>query len=407
MAAELLSCPYCNASIPVADPAAAGPRVQCPRCQELFPNRRSTVANGQPIPALEREPSVRPESRPSNRWVAACLLGAMAAMALIALGYALWTKEFRRGNDFLQKDQPTVTTVQSEAVPPQKLSGLGYLPPGTDVVLAVQVAALLRDPNGRELLNNLQFGTVDVGLSNLEKWTGLKLDEIDHAVLGLTLEDRLLPRVTLVVETRRPYSQATIRDRLKASRRTGQGGRELYRFKLEKTPFEPALWFAGNRTLVGGLMADDLNEVPDTPAAGPTNLPEPVQALLKERPEDGVHLWLGGHVDDWRRTVVQFRLETLAPELRESLGKVRTFGASLQLGDAPNLRAVLDCADDAAAESLYKMLPDLGGPTANAPPGNADRPELKLLTFGGLFKYLSRALQGSRIDIHMKAQGAP
>ena len=39
MAAETLSCPYCNSSLTVLLPIAAGQRLRCPRCHELFPLR--------------------------------------------------------------------------------------------------------------------------------------------------------------------------------------------------------------------------------------------------------------------------------------------------------------------------------------------------------------------------------
>src|SRR5205823_13732488 len=45
MAAETLSCPYCNATITLLRPAGSGQRLRCPRCHELMPSRAGGPVN--------------------------------------------------------------------------------------------------------------------------------------------------------------------------------------------------------------------------------------------------------------------------------------------------------------------------------------------------------------------------
>jgi hypothetical protein len=207
------------------------------------------------------------------------------------------------------------------------------------------------------VLNPERQGDAELGLDNLEKLTGLQLRDIDHAVLGLNVENRLIPRLTLVVQTRRRYNADTIRAALKASRSPEPGERQLFRFKLEKPSLEAVLWFAAERTLVVGLSEDDLKPVPAEPQPqGAGHLSRPLQEVLRERMGPSAQAWVAGHADDWDKTSVKLLLAGLRKEDRQVLGKVRTFAGWLQFGQGMSVNADFDCADDAAAEALERYL---------------------------------------------------
>src|SRR5262249_42625819 len=106
MLPEPLTCPYCNARVPVPVAAGSGRRVQCPRCGEPFPWRQPAGGaapdrNGSPDDSLQpgRSPAPPPTATPwSNRAILRVVLGVMGLMALIGLTYALWTYDFRNRN---------------------------------------------------------------------------------------------------------------------------------------------------------------------------------------------------------------------------------------------------------------------------------------------------------------------
>ena len=64
-----------------------------------------------------------------------------------------------------------------------------------------------------------------------------KRAEVEKQAAG-RVEDRLLPRVTLVVQTRNPFDAAKVRDTLKAGRSTQRGQRTLYRFHPNQSAIE-------------------------------------------------------------------------------------------------------------------------------------------------------------------------
>ncbi|HEX4591514.1 MAG TPA: hypothetical protein VH120_16375, partial [Gemmataceae bacterium] len=94
-----VSCPYCNAPVPV--PAASG-RVFCPRCEEAVPiNGTANDAS----PTVSPSDSATP-SRPSNRAIAGLVIAVMLGMAALGLAFALQTVGVRRANDKLGAQPP-------------------------------------------------------------------------------------------------------------------------------------------------------------------------------------------------------------------------------------------------------------------------------------------------------------
>src|SRR5207244_10366548 len=133
---------------------------------------------------------------------------------------------------------------------PAELEGLGYLPSDTDVILGVHVAELLQEPAGRELLPRLFTAWPSLSPVNLEKWTGLRLEDIDHAILGLELQKSLLPRLYLIVQTKTLVDwDHHLRSRLKATPHPAAGKKPWYRVHVDQPPLDPALCPLIERTL--------------------------------------------------------------------------------------------------------------------------------------------------------------
>ncbi|HJT77447.1 MAG TPA: hypothetical protein VJ739_09625 [Gemmataceae bacterium] len=380
MSPEPTACPYCNALVPVPAGAAGGQFLPCPRCGERFAYRgpenegnhdRHAVQTGPT--AQTRQPSAQVVSDPlldrvgerlrgwSRRRVAVTVLSVMIVMAAAGLTLALLTKDFRRRNDRPRGTEDVAPAVQVTA--PADLAGLGYLPPDTDIIAGVHVAEAEEEPTGRLFLERFRpaeavaegADAAAIPADGLERWTGLRLQEVDHVVLGLNATSRVVPRLVLVVETRQSYDPEKVRTALRASRRP-EPGRPLYRFRLERPPLDAVLWFAGERTLIVGLSPEDLQAVPEKPRAGIDHLSAPLQTILRERLGHVAPFWVVGHADDWNKTGAKLLLASRPKDARRALESVRTFGVWLQFGQGVTLNGSFGSADEAAARSLETYL---------------------------------------------------
>ena len=126
MLADTTSCPYCNAYVTIPEGGTPTQKLSCPRCGESFSYRPAGSAEsgylaagdgpaGSPIDDRFARPSMR---RPSNRLMAAGVLGLMLLMALISLMVGLKTVPFRRSHDpqdplaFLPSDTNVIALVR-------------------------------------------------------------------------------------------------------------------------------------------------------------------------------------------------------------------------------------------------------------------------------------------------------
>src|SRR5439155_19770360 len=88
----------------------------------------------------ERPGQASPAASPSgwtNRQIGLAVLGLMAFMAAVALGYALKTVEFRRSHD-----KPEDERAPASVVHPADLGGIRFLPDDVQVVAGVRVSAV-------------------------------------------------------------------------------------------------------------------------------------------------------------------------------------------------------------------------------------------------------------------------
>lgn len=348
MTADSLTCPYCNAYVPMPAGAAPGQRLPCPRCGEAFPYRPPETGGEGPVPFSPNGnpppfPDPRPEAPPpprrwSNRAVAGGVLGVMAVMAVAGLIFAFKTVPNRRSHD--------------------PKGPIGYLPGDVNVIAAVQLREALADPGGHEFLNQLHLGPVEAGMASVEKWTGLKREEINQVVLGLKLDGHGIPRLTLVVQTRDPYGEKEVREALHADRPIERGGKTLYRFKLPvAAPLatQAELWCASDTILVIGL-AQDLDAVPLSPQSGVDHFSAPLQGLLRDQVSYNPQAWVVAHSDQWNKTIAWHAVRGLPAADQELLAKAATWGIWLRFDKIVYLNAVCKCTDATAAEGLKEYL---------------------------------------------------
>src|SRR5260370_9991439 len=134
----------------------------------------------------------------ASRWTSRFGMPLLALMVLVGVGLAIVVIQTRpvRGPRPTDPSDP----LSVPAVLPSRLAGLGYLPGNVNLVAAVHVAECSRTSAGQQFLKRFHIRGETWGLDTLEQWTSVKLHEIDHAVIGVSLKS-LIPRVTLVVRT--------------------------------------------------------------------------------------------------------------------------------------------------------------------------------------------------------------
>jgi hypothetical protein len=347
-----------------------GQRIPCPRCGESFACRHlpADLAGRTASPAANGADPPPEPARPTraNRVVGLTVLGLMAVMAAAGLTFAWLTVPARRAHDFPKAAQDE----QSRVVLPAEMAGLGYLPPDTGLVVAVDVSAALNDPAGREFLDHFRPGELlargrqeegGPALPGLEQLLGLDLVDLDQVVLGLNLEGRELPAVTLVARTRHPLEgkKAQVVKALDAHGEPAlPRGKELYHVTIPKTQLPAFLWFTDPSTLVVSLSRTDLDALPVQPAEGMARLTPALREIIKTRVNAAApQAWAAGHVEDWSKTTgSQLLLGFLAKETRQVLEKVRDFDGWLRFDPGLTLGADFRCADAAAAGALEEHL---------------------------------------------------
>jgi hypothetical protein len=270
------------------------------------------------------------------------------------------------------------TKAEVRTMAPASLPALGYLPPDTDLVAGIHVAEILADPVAREFLKQLRLGSADVDLSVIQKWTGLRLEDVDHAVLGLRVKDELIPRFNLVVRTTWAYDAESLRRSIKVHRMPDPGKKELYRLELEKSVLRPVLWFANDRTIIVGLKAEDLVPVPARQREGIDHLLPELSSILKERLGAGTPVWIVGRPENWDPQLgILLHRWKREGQPAEYLKQVRTFGLWFQFNDGLALNAAFQCATPDSALGLEAYLIGYGVDSNKPFSIPAPRPELE------------------------------
>jgi hypothetical protein len=364
------TCPYCNAPVTIPAGAAVGQRLTCGRCGEAFsvrPAQKALAEEAAPAQAITAPPEprltlaqYRARFRGRNRAVGLIVLGMMVFMATVGLIFALSTQAERRANDRALKKRPhrpIPEEPQPGPVAPARLAGLGYLPKGTTVVLALHVAELERDKVGRQVLDQpLPVGRFALRPGQLAQWCGLPRGQVDHVVLGLSPDETLLARAVLIVRARQPYEARQVQAALGGEPVPAGGRKQLYRFNLPDLGLPAVIWCVDEYTLALALVPSHLDAVPDHPVEGLGALAEDVGPLIEQRVEPGAVLWLAGTFDDQMRKLIKVLAPHLQQATRERVLSVKSFAGWVQVQETLRAVAVLQMRDDKPAESLAEVV---------------------------------------------------
>jgi hypothetical protein len=314
----------------------------------------------------------------TNAAAALFIVGNMLLVALFALPYALLTTGFRRSHDpprktDLNRSGPVKDDESAVGRAPAELAALGYLPADSSLVVGVHVAELLREKAGKEFLENPSWKPLELALRQVEKWTGLHRDTIDHVALGARIDG--FPRLTVVVQTRVPYDPASFRVLHDESKPTEHHGRLLYPLLLRPIG-QGALWCVGERTLLLTLWWDpagfpEMKEaLPLKPRRGAEGLTPALRACLEKRLSRGALVWVAGTSPPAPLVAAVLPFARGAQSTPAALKKVRVFSAALRFAAGAEevaLAGDLECADVAAAEALQRFLQGQKVPGVGAP----------------------------------------
>ena len=346
-----VACPFCNAALdelPVPDEAV---RTPCPRCGETLPleiARQLAARTGVGLPGPE-------ETKPKRGRTLIAILALMVLMAVVGLSYALWTTSFRRANDFRTKRG---TILKEEDRVPAQVLGVGFLPARCNVLAALNIAEMVRQPAARTLLDEPP-PFLDGLLGGLKRWTGLTAGDLDYIVLGAEIQGTL-PQLLVLVQTRRPYLPGKLVRNLEPAQPTKHRGRLLVRFPLAPVG-EGLLWCHSERIIalvlcLDAAKTDDLDALPPEPREGLAGFPAPLEAVIRERLDKQSVLWLAGHLHQPGIVsdvlgLIGMKTKNLAPLLAAD-----TFAVGVAAGEELTLTGHFHGTDAAAAKKLEVWL---------------------------------------------------
>ncbi len=277
----------------------------------------------------------------------------MFTMAMIGLLWALMTLKDRQSRH--PQNQPGLDKPRSYQ--PAELPALGYLPGDTNVLAGIHLADLLKTPLGAKFLETPLPSLLAFPFNTIEKRAGMKLDAIDHVVLGTTLKNDI-PQLTLVLQTRRPY---TLQDmaRVFPHQPIKHHQRPLFRFSLGVTG-GGYLWCADERTLVMLLRPDavkieDMDHIPAAPPQASAGLAKPLRDILENRLRSSV-LWVAGNLDRLPPRAALPLFGRLPAGPTELLKNIQSFGMGMLLQEDLTLIGAFEARSLPGAGAWKKFL---------------------------------------------------
>jgi hypothetical protein len=284
---ETVTCPYCNGLLPAAGGA-------CPRCGEGAGPAATSAPPGASGPR-RRGPAI-----------------VVGAVLLMAAGSAAIFGRHHLRTAFAPATAPAKPVV----LKPWDMPGLGHLPESTEAVLAIQMPFLLErlgpaaqdDPSQALTALGLPPTVAEI----VDKASGVGLKNVDHLVIGLTLEGHALPpQLVIVIHARQPFDLGSIAGKAKAHEQR-KDGRTLYTVKAPPLP-EVDWWQAADRVLVATISPADFKGVPGAPRTGIGHLRPELATVIRDQLADDACAWFAASSDKWNQYVSPYVLLQIPP----------------------------------------------------------------------------------------------
>ena len=390
------TCPYCNSRLPAGLAVTPGRGVVCPRCQEVIPHTEAadTWLGSTQNPELAQPDLAKRKPKP----VAFVVLGVMVAMATLGFLFMWNTTAERRARD-RQADQIDPETVHTIVLAPSALPALGYLPADVNAIVGLHAAECNEQEDGRRFLFALQSLPIMPAGPRFEAIVGLPWTQIDHAVLGVRIEDRLIPRFTLVVRSRQPINQAALLKALKAQRKD-RGKRSLYTFPLEGFGIDATCWIPDDQTLVISRSPEDFDAAPITANPGIDHFNADLQQILRDSLPTGVVVWLAAATRNGEQVLAPLsQLGAITRTDVEVFAPLQRIGFWMRAEKKLETVADADLRDESAATRFKAYLASLGLAPGKMPAALEANPQTQRLA-GQLKKSLSVEQKDSHLSLH-------
>ncbi|HEY2910137.1 MAG TPA: hypothetical protein VGI99_07820 [Gemmataceae bacterium] len=322
----MLSCPYCNHAFA----ASSASRVVCPRCGETVPGRSAEAAPA-PFDPFSTDISAVVKSR---------LKFAAVAIAVIFVVIAGTVAKYILDERRKQKQLPPQPVVASLPHAPLQLPALNHLPPGTNLVIAIQpgpIVAVAERTNQDPVAILMQAGIPESVLGALVK-AGITLQQIDHAAIGIDVpsKDQEL-RLCIALSFRQPLpDEAAILRQLQA-KPSGSPGRfevQVDKFPLQMARVSKTLWLFG-------LGEKDLAGASGSP------LPADFQEVIGQHIPSDAAIWAAAAPANWNDKPI---LKLLKKDWLALVGSRRA--AALAFAEAGRLSLALQSETPQDADKL-------------------------------------------------------
>ena len=287
--------------------------------------------------------------------VAALVLSVMLGMAALGFVFMWNTTSERRARDRMA-DQTDPETIHAIVLAPSALPALGYLPKDVNAIFGLHAAECAAQEESRRFLHALRSLTVMPAGLRFDSLTGLPWEQIDHAVIGVRIEDRLIPRFTLVVRSQQHFDQATIVKALKAQRKD-RGKRSLYSFPLEGFGIDGTIWMPDDRTLVICRSPDDFDPVPLNPEPGVEHFNADLQQIFRDSLPTGIVVWLAAATRNGEQVLSPLtQLGAISKTDLETFAPLQRLGIWMRAESKLEAALDADLRDEQAATRLKKYL---------------------------------------------------
>jgi hypothetical protein len=217
---------------------------------------------------------------------------------------------------FKSKSTTPASEPEHRVVRPVDVPGLGYLPPSSDVVLAIQVPLLMEklgpeaEADPAKALGKL--GLPEIVVETVEKASGVGLKNVEYLTVGVGLQKASLPpQLVVVVVTRQPYDFPELQRKSKATTLKREG-RTLHVAKATGV-VSIHWWSPNNRVLVGTIQARDFDDVPLEPKTGVDHFRPEIATLIRDRLADDSCAWLVGSSDNWVKHISPYIVLGIGP----------------------------------------------------------------------------------------------
>jgi len=186
----------------------------------------------------------------------------------------------------------------------------------------------------------MEYKIAGMGLDGWVGRVGLRLQEIDHLVIGLELHNSLPPHLWIIARMKDDFDIAPLREKRKME-------------VVKDVPLH--LRCLDDHSIIFCLDPSDLQSLPKTRHGNLEQLDRPLVSILRERCKSGP-IWLVVHVEDRKKQELATLLALLPQKIREPLEGISTATVFVHFQRGVTLEGAAHCKDAAAARTLEKWL---------------------------------------------------